>query len=94
MKIKIESNYPPALYRLPGGPLRVTGTPGIVPEGTTLADLEWVKPKAQPIPASRTVTVAGSKPGTSYTVTVTGLAKRCSCPSYSYRRTCKHLAQV
>lgn len=67
----------------------------IVPAGTTLADLIWVQ--ARPVVTaapSQQYTVAGSAPGVTYTVTVTGAVRRCTCPNYSYRRTCKHLTRV
>ena len=64
----------------------------VLPAGTTLADIIWVRPAPSQPAAARTVKVAGSKPGTSYIVTITGLAKACSCPGYGFRRTCKHLA--
>lgn len=38
-------------------------------------------------------TVAGSK-GNTYTVIKEGTRATCTCPGYSFRKTCKHLAMV
>ncbi len=47
-----------------------------------------------PPKVERTVTtVAGSK-GNTYTVIREGSRASCTCPGYSFRKTCKHLAMV
>lgn len=40
----------------------------------------------------KTWTVDGSKPGTKYTVTKKGNHVTCSCPAYTFRKSCKHTA--
>lgn len=47
-----------------------------------------------PVKVERTVTqVAGSK-GNTYTVIKEGSRASCTCPGYSFRKTCKHLSMV
>lgn len=105
MKMIIESTYPPVLYRLPDGRLAVAGgtitslgskpfTSPVVPEGTSLGDLIWLR-DTKPLPDKQEyVTVQGSTPGMSYMVTYIGHRKVCTCPSYKFRRTCKHLSAL
>lgn len=99
MKIKVKSNYPPALYQLPGRPPMVTGTlangSNTVPDGTTLADIEWIRPKLSKVAKAKTVTVKGSRPGVTYTLTQQPTGRwSCTCPAYTFRRTCKHASAM
>mgnify|MGYP000869372331 FL=1 len=49
-----------------------------------------------PVSKASVVIVQGSKPGTSYTVTIDrdGKATKCTCPGFGFRRTCKHILNV
>lgn len=40
-----------------------------------------------------TITVQGSK-GNTYVVTKEGSKKSCTCPGFSFRRTCKHIVEL
>ena len=48
----------------------------------------------QPEPRVRTHLVAGSKPGSTYTVTQDGENYVCSCVGYGFRKWCKHVTEV
>lgn len=66
---------------------------GPLPEGTRLEQLHWMQPLIQKVKSATTTReVKGSK-GAVYIVTTHPNGKvTCSCPGYTYRRTCKHLA--
>ena len=100
----VESTYPPALtYHPLGGRLIIAGTIYSVkvgstpipinqrlPESTSVSQLVWVKPEPPKV-TTDTQVVQGSK-GKQYIVTTlpTG-RKTCTCPGFSFRRTCKHI---
>ena len=56
-------------------------------------DDEEVELAIKPSSTVKVYEVAGSK-GNSYTVTIDGDSKSCSCPAFSFRRHCKHIASV
>ena len=105
--IAVVSTVRPALFRSPttgrlclagGSVMLVNGVKPTsdypeVPEGTVPADIQWqpsvVVPKATKV---QTFEVQG-RSGT-YTVTVGGPRPTCTCPGYTFRRTCKHVKQV
>lgn len=60
-----------------------------------ILEINGAKIKFSPPPkVERTVTqVAGSK-GNTYTVIKEGSSATCTCPGYSFRKTCKHLSMV
>ena len=100
----VTSTYPPALtYHPLGGRLIVAGTIYKVevgstpipinqrlPESTSVSQLIWVRPEPPKV-ATDTQVVQGSK-GKQYIVTTlpTG-RKTCTCPGFSFRRSCKHI---
>lgn len=100
----VTSTYPPALYKNASGSLQIAaGTIYSVkvgstlipinqslPEGTSVAQLVWVKPEPPKV-ATDTQVVQGAK-GKQYIITTlpTG-RKTCTCPGFSFRRTCKHI---
>jgi len=43
---------------------------------------------------SAEIEVPSSKPGQSYTVTITKDFASCTCPGYTYRGTCKHVTMI
>ncbi len=104
---KVTSTYPPALSHHPAGGLKiVAGSISKVevgkfsipadtrlPADTTTAQLVWVKPEPSPMTATKatTKTVAGTK-GKTYVVTTLPTGRQtCTCPGFTFRRTCKHL---
>lgn len=105
MRIAIESTYPPALYELPGGLLSVTAgtitrlfnkpyTSPVVPSNTILSDFDWTPARdkaTSPAALAYSFQVAGSKPNTSYTVSVTATGRSCTCAGFGWRRRCKHI---
>jgi hypothetical protein len=40
----------------------------------------------------RVIEVAGTKPGTEYQVTVSAHGRTCSCPGFTYRKSCRHIS--
>ena len=42
----------------------------------------------------KTLVVAGSKPGVTYTVTKIGGKKTCNCPGFTFRKKCKHTDMI
>jgi hypothetical protein len=104
MKYMIWSMYPPALadstdgYKhVQAGTITKLTANGIpipptqpLPATTQLAQFEWQRPTPKPFQAV-VKQVAGSK-GKTYIVKSTPSGKwECSCPGYSFRRTCKHI---
>ena len=62
-----------------------------LPESTSMAQLVWVKPEPAQIVSPSTRTVQGSG-GKTYTITTLATGRQtCTCPGFSYRRTCKHI---
>lgn len=105
--IRVVSTIRPAIFRSPTtGKLSLAGGTVIsvngvaasgypeVPEGTTPSDIVWSRPepKLEPKPAVKSFEVEG-RTGT-YTVTVDGRRVTCTCPGYTFRKTCKHVTQV
>ena len=107
-KIKVVSTIRPCVFRSPvTGRLQIAGGTVLlvngaapasawpkVPEGTTVDTIEWSAPapKAVKPSAAKTYTVEGR--GGTYTVTVAGTRVTCTCPGYTFRRTCKHTKAV
>lgn len=101
---KVTSTYPPALSHHPDGGLKiVAGTISKVevgkatipadsrlPADTTTAQLVWAQPEPSTTqPAIKMV--AGAK-GKTYVVTTLPTGRQtCTCPGFTFRRTCKHL---
>lgn len=101
---KVTSTYPPALTKHPaGGQQIVAGTiykvevgstlipiTQSLPESTSVSQLVWVQPERQKVNASTKI-VKGSK-GITYTVTTLPTGRQtCTCPGFTFRRTCKHI---
>lgn len=100
---KVWSHHPPALWQSPRGLALASGTVykimhgdrtlptnSTFPAGTTLKDFQWMKP-VQPVALPKFRTVKGSK-GTTYTIrTRPDGREECTCPGFTYRRTCKHV---
>lgn len=103
---KVWSTYPPALYTDPSGRVRiVAGTVYKVmvgkntipitqslPASTTLSQMQWMRPVITPtINTKPTTTRVQGSGGKTYIVTTYTDGKRtCTCPGYTYRRSCKH----
>jgi hypothetical protein len=61
-----------------------------LPESTTLSQIVWQRPE-RPKVAEQMRTVKGSN-GNTYTITTLPTGRvTCTCPGFSYRRTCKHI---
>lgn len=100
----VWSTYPPVLYKDPSGFLKMTG--GTIykvqvgktllpinqrlPESTTLSQIVWHAPVRPKVETSSKV-VKGSN-GKTYVVSTLPTGRQtCTCPGFSYRRTCKHI---
>jgi hypothetical protein len=83
-KYVVEGWCPPALARLGDTTYIVPGYIK-VPASTTLQMITWKRPVST---EPRTYTV----PGKDYIITDYGTRKTCTCPGYTYRKTCRHLA--
>jgi hypothetical protein len=108
MTVNVVSTIRPALFRSPvtgklllagGTVISVNGQPASgypeVPEGTTMADIQWTVPVTPTAVSPRTFRqfqVQGQH-GT-YTVTIAPNRITCTCPSYTFRKTCKHVKAV
>lgn len=104
--LTIKSSLPPALYTLPGDTsYRVAGGHVISVNGVDLAisppiplsvgysDIVWQPTNPTNAVQPKSITVQG-KTGTYIVKIAVNGVKSCSCPGYSFRRTCKHLVQV
>jgi len=104
---RVVSTHRPVLFQLPGRPLALSGGTIIsvngqpvsgypeVAAGTTMADIIWKAPKLPKPAKPKTVTVKGSKPGVTYTLTLQPNGRwSCTCPAYTFRRTCKHASAM
>lgn len=84
--IKITSVHNPAITVLNGKTI-VMPTWTVVPEGTTLDDIDWIRPvqvKAQ----------VKKKHVGKYIVEIHDNGRvTCDCPGFTYRRKCKHSAE-
>jgi len=84
--IPITSIHNPAITVL-GGKTIVMPTWTVVPDGTTLDDIDWIRPvqvKAQ----------VKKKHVGKYIVEIYDNGKvTCDCPGFTYRRKCKHSAE-
>ena len=95
---KVKSMLNPAIFKSPktGKTFIIAGSqPWIeVPEGTTLADVQW-NPTHEPEKGASTAPnkifeVEGSK-GNMYTVKCNDGEWTCTCPGYGFRRRCRHI---
>jgi hypothetical protein len=80
---------PPAIVTTQSGTYIVPGWT-LVPKGTTLAEVEHVKPETK---KPNVYVVTGSK-GDKYNVTVTDKRISCDCPAGKFRGKCKHIEQI
>jgi hypothetical protein len=70
-----------------------------VPEGTSLSNLNWIRPKRikpkEQVSKTLEKIVTGSK-GNKYIVKYNTVTKKktCTCPGFNFRRKCKHLEEL
>lgn len=84
--IAITSIHNPAIAVL-GGKTIVMPTWTVVPDGTTLDDIDWIRP-VQVKPQVKMKHVG------KYIVNIYDNGKvTCDCPGFTYRRKCKHSAE-
>lgn len=103
-KIIITSWYPPFLAHI--GDKTYANEWTLVPQGTKLEDLVWqksderirieearkAKHKETAAYANKTIVVPGSKPGTTYNVTVSIDGEmKCDCVGFGFHKKCRHL---
>ena len=86
-KYVVEGWCPPAIARLGDTTYIVPGYVK-VPDGTTLDMVQWKRPKMAAVVKPKTYKV----PGKDYTITDYGTRKTCSCPGFTYRKHCRHVA--
>lgn len=103
VKYHVVSTYPPALVNL--SPSRTVIVAGSivsingkalngqanvsVPSDTVLSQLTWSRPAASSTP---TLAVQHMRvPGKPYVITISGTRRTCTCPGFTYRKTCKHI---
>jgi hypothetical protein len=103
----VTSTYPPALtYHPLGGRQIVAGTITKVqvgkvtipnntrlPDHTSVDQLVWVKPEPTVVASVKPSTrvVIGSKGQKYFVSTLPSGRTTCTCPGFSFRKTCKHL---
>lgn len=81
--IKVSGIYPPAIAKI-GNKTYAVPSWTELPENTTLDMLEWIRPE-RPVYTEQEHQVG------SYVVKVSSSGNiTCTCPGYTYRRTCKH----
>jgi hypothetical protein len=84
--IKVGGIYPPAIMVM-GGRTVLVPTWTEVPAGTTLQDVEWIRPT--PVKYDVQVKHVGK-----YILKIyTDGRVTCDCPGFTYRRKCKHSAE-
>lgn len=106
IQYKIWSTYPPALYKHGQGTVRIAAgtidklmvgsTPIPVtqslPDTTSVSQFTWMGPdRVATISKPVTVEVPGSKGAVYHVTTYPNGRKTCTCPGYTFRKTCKHL---
>jgi hypothetical protein len=86
MMIKVGGIYPPAIAVV-GGRTVVVPTWTEVPAGTTLKDIEWVRP-VQVKPKVKVKHVG------KYILNIYDNGRvTCDCPGFTFRKKCKHSAE-
>ena len=105
---KVWSTYPPALWHSPSGLKLAAGTihkvqKGTVtlandcsfPEGTVLSHFTWMRPSIAAPAGPLTAEYAYGSKGDIYIVETWRDGKAtCSCPGYSFRKSCKHIGAI
>lgn len=87
--IEIRGHINPTVIKTISGTYAVSGsTWKSVPKGTTLGDIEWVKPKVE-------VSTPKEWKVKNYIVKYSnGGFYSCTCLGYTYRRNCKHIKEI
>ena len=68
-------------------------------KGLHIIPAEWIEECSEEvtvpaIPESKRVYVVSGSKGSSYSVTIDGNQRTCTCPGYGFRKDCKHIRQV
>ena len=68
-------------------------------KGLHIIPAEWIAECSEtydpaPVASNRIVRVITGSKGSTYTVTVDGAQRTCTCPGYGFRKDCKHIRQV
>jgi hypothetical protein len=85
-RIQVTGIYPPAIAVLNNRTVVVPSWTE-VPAGTTLADIDWIRPKQ--VTPKMTVKHVGK-----YLLNIyDNGAVKCDCPGFTYRKKCKHSAE-
>lgn len=95
--LNIKTRLRPGIIVSSGKTYAVGGNWIEVPTGTMQKDIKWDRPKVavKIAPKSNSIKVKGSK-GKVYTVThnpITNIIS-CTCPGYTFRKKCKHQAEL
>lgn len=95
--IEVECTMNPAITRLRGKTFVCGGNLWLeVPEGTTLKDIKWKRPKIEVFrPEVREETFKSKSSDKVYTASVsTDGSASCNCYGFQYRRKCCHVTEL
>ena len=67
--------------------------------GLHIIPAEWIAESSEHVdqvllPASKRVYVVQGSKGSTYTVTIDGKQRTCTCPGYGFRKDCKHIREI
>lgn len=99
-----DSNIPNHIYHVhsngklvayqPHGKAKVVTFHKPLSFSTSRRKFKLLRKEPDPIKAPNTIVIEGSN-GNEYAVTIeNGVATSCTCPGYTFRKTCKHLAMA
>ena len=92
--ITVKGTMNPTVIKTIAGTFAVSGSNWVsVPNGTSLKNIKWVNTTPKKEKEINFWDVLGSS-GNVYKVQWNGSFYSCTCPGYTYRRTCRHIKET
>ncbi len=90
----IKGSMNPTVINTSAGTFAVSGSNWVsVPDGTSLENLKWIDTTPKKKNKINSWDVSGSN-GNTYSVQWNESFYSCTCPGYTYRRTCRHIKEI